>query len=120
MDSLLAVTEDNATLILITDAQIRDWHDNYKSWRSFITNLYNERLIELFSLVDAVAFQSVDQRLTNFLRTKKDSNSELNITHQEIANQIGTVREVVSRLLKQLENENKIKMFRGKIEVSDL
>jgi CRP/FNR family transcriptional regulator len=120
MDSLLAVTEKRTTMVLITDQQIREWHDKYKSWRAFITNLYNERLTDIFNVVDSVAFKSVDQRLIQYLKSNQNEKNEIELTHQEIAFQIGTAREVVSRLLKQLERNNSIKLFRGKIKIVNL
>ena len=120
MDSLLVVTEESTTMILVSEQQIRYWHDKYKSWRAFITNLYNLRFLDILNLVDAIAFQSVDQRLISFLQNKKEANPEITITHQEIANQLGTAREVVSRLLKQLERDGKSELFRGKIRATEL
>jgi CRP/FNR family transcriptional regulator, anaerobic regulatory protein len=120
MDSLLVTSEKDTSMILVSDQQIREWHDKYKSWRTFITDLYNLRLTDILSIVDAVAFKSVDQRLVAFLQNTQDENSEISLTHQEIANQIGTAREVISRLLKQLERDGKIELFRGKIKINSL
>lgn len=120
MESILAYTMEETEALLVTDAQIRDWHDRFKSWRSFITNLYNARLGELFKLVDSVAFHTVDSRIIDLLKAQKDSFNNVYITHQEIANRVGTAREVASRALKQLEHTGAIKLSRGRIEIISL
>jgi CRP/FNR family transcriptional regulator len=89
------------------------------SWLEFIFQLYNRRFEELLAVVNAVVFQNVDDRLWEFLKTKVKMlhTSELEITHQQVADELGTAREVVSRLLKQLERNNKITLSRNKIKV---
>ncbi len=120
MDALIAVTVRPTHMILITDAQIRDWHNRYPSWRRFVTDLYDERLTEIFNLVDEVAFKNLDQRLKRLLLHNADEKGDVALTHHEIASQLGTAREVVSRLLKQMEHNHKIKLSRGLIHLIDL
>ena len=91
----------------------------YKSWRDFVIESYNIRLNEMLEAIDTLAFMKMDERIYKYLTDKvkimRDPN--LNTTHQEIAIDMNTSRVVVSRLLKQLENEGKIKLYRNKIEV---
>ncbi len=117
MDTLTVTSEEETTFLLVSDRQVRHWHDSFKSWRAFVTDLYDSRLGEILHLVDAVAFKSVDQRLWDYLRLHRDAQNEVRITHQELAWRIGSAREVVSRLLKQLEREGKLQLFRGRIHV---
>ncbi len=119
MDTLTVTAEEETTLLLVSDAQVRLWHDRYKSWRRFVTDLYDSRLGEILHLVDAVAFKSVDQRLLDYLRQHRDKAGDVHITHQELAYRIGSAREVVSRLLKQLERDGKLRLFRGRISVRE-
>jgi len=112
----LAITDKQTKLILVSAQQIIRWTDIYKSWRTFVMKLYYARLVELLTLVDAVAFKHIDQRIVEKLK-EKSQNGIVNITHQELANELGTAREVVSRLLKQLEKDNKIAISRGKIKI---
>ncbi|HED11201.1 MAG TPA: Crp/Fnr family transcriptional regulator [Caldithrix abyssi] len=119
MDTLTVTAEEETTLLLVSDKQVRLWHDRYKSWRAFVTDLYDSRLGEILHLVDAVAFKSVDRRLLDYLRQHKDAAGEVHITHQELAYRIGSAREVVSRLLKQLERDGKLQLFRGRIQVKN-
>lgn len=114
-----AVVEEQAeVLILPVHKAINLIRDN-SAWLEFIFQLYNRRFEELLSVINAVVFQNVDVRLWDLLKTKVKMlhTSELNITHQQVADELGTAREVVSRLLKQLEKKEKIVLSRNKIKV---
>ncbi len=113
-----ALTETDTEIIIVPATKIKEWMNKYSSWRTFLMKLYNERLVELLSIVDEVAFKHVDYRLIERLKEKSDNNTkEIYITHQQLADELGTAREVVSRLLKKLENEGKIEIGRGKIKI---
>ena len=120
VDSLRAVAERPTTFVSITDEQVRLWNDKYRSWRNFISQLYNNRFIEFFLLVDAIAFKSVDDRLVERLRSFAALKNPIDITHAELANHLGTAREVVSRLLKRLELDGKVKLGNRQIDVTGL
>ena len=79
--------------------------------------LYNKRFEELLEVVNAVAFKKMDERLFNFIKTKCEhaKSKTLNVTHEQIANELGTARVVVSRLLKQMEDEGLVQLGRNKI-----
>ena len=92
--------------------------EKYPGWRKFLMKLYHERLTELLGIVDEVAFRNMDFRIIERLKEKLDKESNIiEITHQKLADELGTAREVVSRLLKKLENEGKIQLLRGKIRI---
>lgn len=113
-----AVTETDSEIILVPAPKVKEWMDKYSGWRKFLMKLYNERLTELLGIVDEVAFKNMDFRLIERLKEKLKPNSkEIEITHQKLADELGTAREVVSRLLKKLENEGKIQLLRGKIRI---
>lgn len=115
-----AITETPSKIILVSASKVRTWMDRYKTWRTFVMRLYYSRLTELLTLVDSIAFKHIDIRLMEKLQEKSaDGSGEIYITHQQLANELGTAREVISRLLKQLEKENKIKILRGKIIITD-
>jgi CRP/FNR family transcriptional regulator, anaerobic regulatory protein len=117
IDSLRAVTELPTKMFSVTDEQIRAWNDKYRSWRNFISQMYNDRFTQFFSLVDAIAFKSVDDRLIDKLKQLSEQKNPIEITHAELANHLGTAREVVSRLLKRLELDGKLKLGNKLIEV---
>lgn len=113
-----AITEEASTLIVVPAAKVKEWMDAHKSWRKFVMNLYYSRLDELLNLVDSISFKQTDSRLYEKLKgLQEQSGDDIKITHQQLANEIGTAREVISRLLKQLENERYITLERGIIHI---
>ncbi|MCK4562663.1 MAG: Crp/Fnr family transcriptional regulator [Flavobacteriaceae bacterium] len=113
------VAEKESEVIFIPVHKLEEWMIKYKTWRSFVIDSYNIRLNEMLEAIDTLAFMKMDQRLYKYLtdKVKIMRDPTLNTTHQEIAIDLNTSRVVVSRLLKQLENQGKIKLFRNKIEV---
>ncbi len=114
-----AVVEEQAEVLILPVHKAIDLIRDNSAWLEFIFQLYNRRFEELLSVINAVVFQNVDVRLWDLLKTKVKMlhTSELNITHQQVADELGTAREVVSRLLKQLEKKEKIALSRNKIKV---
>lgn len=114
-----AVVEDKAEVLMLTVHKATELIRQNPQWLEFIFQLYNKRFEDLLSVVNAIAFQKVDIRLWDFLKTKTamSRTTELTITHQQIADELGTAREVVSRLLKQLEKDKKVALSRNKIKI---
>ncbi len=114
-----AVVEEESEVLVLPVHKATDLIRDNQQWIQFIFELYNRRFEELLSVVNAIAFQKVDVRLYDLLKTKVKmlKTDELNMTHQQLADELGTAREVVSRLLKQLERENKISLGRNKIKI---
>ena len=111
-----AIIEKKTRLIVLEAGRIRSWMDMYPSWRKFVVKLYYRRLADLMTLVDLVLFKSVDTRLIQHLK-ENAVNNELETTHQQLAGELGTAREVISRLLKQMEKDQFIALERGKIKI---
>lgn len=113
-----AVTEAKTKLFVVPTLKVKEWMNTYKSWRDFIFNLYHLRLLELLTLLNSVSFLHTDTRLKDKLRNLQLLHgSDIPFTHQDLANEIGTAREVISRLLKQFENDGIIKLERGEIKI---
>jgi len=115
------VVEQDVEAILLPIEYIDDWLIKYKTWRGFIIDSYHFRLIEMVESIDSLAFMKLEQRMFKYLTDKANVTKEnlLDITHQEIATDLNSSRVVVTRLLKQLENEGKIKMGRNRIIIED-
>ena len=113
------VAEKDSEVILIPVNKLEEWLVKYKTWRNFVIDSYNIRLNEMLEAIDTLAFMKMDQRLYKYLtdKVKIMRSTTLNTTHQQIAHDLNTSRVVISRLLKQLENEKKIELNRNKIEV---
>lgn len=114
-----AVAETDAKLIMIPVKKMTEWMHKYKSWQEFIVQSYHSRMMEMLEAIDTIAFLKMDERLLKYLRDKAmvSNDDVLHVTHKEIAQDLHTSRVVVSRLLKKLENESKIELFRNKIKV---
>lgn len=114
-----AVAEKDSTLVMIPVEYMQKWFHSNESWRNFILESYQTRFTEMLETIDTLAFMKMDERLLKYLKNKVmlHDNHTIDTKHQDIAEDLHTSRVVVSRLLKQLENENKIKISRNKIEV---
>lgn len=114
-----AITEVPTKLIRVPIEHMDDWMTKYREWRGFVVDTSSSKFESLLDAVDTIAFKKMDERLMQYLENKSEllDSSVLNITHQEIANELSTSREVISRLLKQLENLGEIKLHRNKIEM---
>ena len=114
-----AVAETKGQVVMIPVTKMEEWLGKYKSWRNFVFNSYNNRLKEMLTAIDSLAFKNMDERLLSYLLDKSKINNSKFIqnTHQEIAYDLHTSRVVISRLLKALENEGKIKIHRATIEL---
>lgn len=111
-----AFVESKSKVIYIPSETVKEWVKKYDSWRQYVFKLYYERFDELLALIDSISFKQVDIRLINKLREYQLKQGDtIKITHQELAKEIGTAREVISRLLKQLERKKIIKLDRGVI-----
>ncbi len=116
-----AVIEEKATLLFIPIQIHEQLTDAFKQWKDFVSTTYQHRFQELLSVLDAVAFKRMDERLMNYIVTKMKQlkTNELHTTHQEVANELGTAREVISRLLKQLEKKKWIELGRNVIYIRE-
>jgi CRP/FNR family transcriptional regulator len=112
-----AVAEEKTELLLIPMDKISLLVKDFPEWLDYIFKLYHKRFEELLEVVDAIAFKKLDERILDFVKNKaKLTNSNvINLTHEQIANELGSARVVVSRLLKQLESEGVVELGRNKI-----
>lgn len=117
-----AVAETDAKLVMVPVNKMEEWMSKYKSWQNFILASYHDRMKELLEAIDTIAFLKMDQRLFKYLKDKAMVNHDdiIQVTHQEIAHDLHTSRVVVSRLLKTLEIDGKIKLNRNSIKVLQL
>ncbi len=115
----IAVVEREAEAVMIPAEAFSDWIRRYDEWRNFVFNLNARRLISVMEIVDEVAFQRMDRRIAALLLEHADDHNPVRITHQEIANELGSSREVVSRLLEDFSARKMVRLSRGEIEVLD-
>lgn len=110
------LVEQDAELVLLPAPAFRQLISSNEPFRNYIFDLFSERLTDLMQLVSAVAFQKLDQRLAALLASRP---SPLHATHQALADELGSVREIVSRLLKNFAEHGWVRLGREQIEVLD-
>ncbi|MBP7512788.1 MAG: Crp/Fnr family transcriptional regulator [Bacteroidia bacterium] len=112
-----AVVEEDAEILFIPIEKVSLLIRDFPDWLDYIFRLYHKRFEELLEVVNSIAFKKMDERLLNFIQKKcsLSQSNTLTITHEQIANELGTVRVVISRLLKQMEYEGLVKLGRNKI-----
>jgi CRP/FNR family transcriptional regulator len=112
-----AIAEEETEILFIPIDKVSLLIKQFPEWLDYIFRLYHKRFEELLEVVNAVAFKKMDERLLNFIKRKSEiTNSHtLYVTHEQLANELGTARVVVSRLLKQMEESNLVQLGRNKI-----
>ncbi len=120
--SISASAEEDTELLLIPISYLNDWLCKYSSWKSFIFDSYNSRLNEMLEVIDSLAFMNMDERLLKLLKDKTMvlGKFDLEITHQQLAQELNSSREVISRLLKKLEQQNIVALSRNNVRLLDL
>lgn len=117
-----AIAESDTELLMIPVHKMEEWTAKYFSWRQFVFESYQNRLTEMLDTLDTIAFMKMDERVMKYLRDKAKINrdTKLRVTHQQIAYDMHTSRVVISRILKKLELEDKIKLHRNALEILEL
>lgn len=110
------VAEEDLEMVLLPANSFYQLIANHETFRLYIFNLFSDRLADLMQLVSAVAFQKLDQRLATLLISKS---APIHITHQALADELGSVREIISRLLKNFSEQGWIKLGREQIDIID-
>lgn len=114
-----AIAEEETEILFIPIDKVTSLIKEYPEWLDYIFRLYHKRFEELLEVVNAVAFKKMDERLLNLIKKKCElsQNNTLIVTHEQLANELGTARVVVSRLLKQMEDEGLVTLGRNKISL---
>lgn len=108
------IVEEDAEMVVLPPTAFRTLLSVHEPFRDYIFSTFSERLTDMMQLVSAVAFQKLDQRLAALLASKPNS---IHTTHQALADELGSVREIVSRLLKNFSEQGWIKLGREQIEI---
>lgn len=114
-----AVAEDDVVMLTVPISVMDEWLRKYSTWKSFVMGTIRNRFNEMLHTIDQIAFQKLDERLKHYLKQKaKHSGSKLlNLSHEEIARDLATSRVVISRLLKKLENDDLLLLYRNQIKL---
>ena len=119
ISKIKAVAEEDTDILFVPSEKIISLVKDFPDWVEYILKMYHKRFEELLDVVNALAFQKVDERILTFLHVKSEllKTNKLEITHEQIANEIGTARVVVSRILKRLEEEGVLLLERNQITI---
>jgi CRP/FNR family transcriptional regulator len=115
----VATVEKDAEAVMIPAADFREWVRRYDIWREFVFELLSQRLATVMAIVDEIAFRRMDARLASLLLTRSRVQNPMRITHHEIAAELGSSREVISRLLEDFSERGFVRVGRGEVEVLD-
>ena len=117
-----AVAEEKSEVILIPVNMLDNWICKYPGWKQFVMQTFQNRFRELVETVDSIAFMKLDERLVKYFadKYKNSGSTTFTGTHQDLALKLNSSREVISRLLKKLENNGKVKLSRNFIDYSEL
>jgi len=115
----IATVEKDAEAVMIPADKFREWVKKYDVWRGFVFDLLSQRLSNVMEIVDEVAFKRMDVRVASLIGTRCRVHNPTRITHQEIAAELGSSREVISRILEDFTERGFIRSSRGEIEVLD-
>lgn len=118
LSPIKAIVEEKAEILQVPVNLIDEWF-KYPEWKAFINNTYGQRFTELIGVIDLIAFNNMDKQILNYLTKRSEANhtNYLNITHQQIADELHTHREAVSRLLRTMEQKSLVKLGRNSIQL---
>lgn len=115
----IATVEEDAEAVMIPAEVFRAWVNKYDLWREFVFDLLSERLSTVMAVVDEVVFKRMDRRVASLLLRQARVQNPMRVTHQEIAAELGSSREVISRILEDFSKEGLVESGRGTVEVLD-
>lgn len=116
---VMAKVVEDVELIMVPLALMDKWMMKHRSWYEFVIYTYRSRFEEVLEVIDSIAFRAMDERLEFYLKRHRDACgcNDLKLSHQEIASELNTSREVISRLLKKMEQRHLLKLHRNHIEL---
>jgi CRP/FNR family transcriptional regulator len=117
--SAIATVEQDAEAVMIPADTFREWVQRYDLWRDFVFAILSQRLSSVMEIVDEVVFRRMDIRIAVLLLERSRTRNPIIVTHQEIASELGSSREVISRILENLARQGIIRVLRGSIEIID-
>lgn len=114
-----ATAETDAEFIAVPMSVMDQWLSKYPTWKSFVMQTIRNRFNELLKAIDQLAFQKLDERLVHYLKEKSKATGStlINLSHEQIASDMSTSREVISRLLKKLENDKRVLLYRNQVKL---
>jgi len=119
VSEIKAVAEEDVFMLAIPIGLMDEWLVKFPTWKNFVMKTIRNRFNEMLHVIDQIAFQKLDVRLVNYLKEKSKvtGSTLINLSHEQIASELATTRVVISRLLKALENDKKLLLYRNQIKL---
>jgi CRP/FNR family transcriptional regulator len=119
LSSVTATTEEDSSFLVVPGNVVEALFATHSTWKKFVMNTILEGLTQVIKSIDEVAFKKMDERLVSYLKQKEKitGSSLVNLSHQQIADELGTNRVVISRLLKKLETDKKLLLYRNQVKL---
>jgi CRP/FNR family transcriptional regulator, anaerobic regulatory protein len=119
LSQVKGTAEEDLSMLCVPVPIMEEWMHKYPSWKKFVIGTIVNEYMDIIKSVDDVTFKKMDERLVNFLKgkSKLSGSSLINLSHQQIADELGTNRVVISRLLKKFENDKRLLLFRNQIKL---
>jgi CRP/FNR family transcriptional regulator len=119
VSSIEGVAEEDSVLLAVPGKVVDEWLLKYPTWKKFVMTTILDGFTEVIKSIDDIAFKKMDDRLVIYLKEKSRAtgSSLINLTHKQIGDELGTNRVVISRLLKKLENDNRLLLYRNQIKL---
>jgi CRP/FNR family transcriptional regulator len=113
-----AIAEDDTEVLQVPVKLVEEWF-KYPEWKTYVNSTYSNRFAELIEVIDLIAFSNMDEQVLHYLqeRARAVNTRALYITHQQIADELHTRREVISRLLRTMEEKDLVRLGRNTIEL---
>ena len=117
--AVMAKVVEDTEVILLPLPLMEKWMAQHRSWYEFVIDTYRKRFEEVLEVIDNIAFKAMDERLAFYLKKHKEvtQSKDIKLSHQEIATELNTSREVISRLLKKMEQQGLVNLYRNHIEL---
>lgn len=114
------ITQRESELLLVPTDRVREWQIRFPKWNQFIIQTFLNRYTELLDTINDLSFKHIDERLYNYLIQyhHRQGDEKVRLTHEKLANELGTTRVVVSRILKDLEKKGQVQLLRGEIKLN--
>lgn len=114
-----AIADTDVDLVMIPHEKLDTWLLQYPSWKTYVFQSFNLRFNEMLRSLESIAFKKLDERLVEYLKKKSAQTGKkvISLSHQQIADELATSRVVISRLLKQLENDGKVILYRNELKI---
>jgi len=116
----IATVIEDTEAVMIPAEVFRDWVGRSDLWRTFVFDLLSQRLTSVLAILDEVAFQRMDRRIAALLLKRSQFGNPIQVTHQQIAAELGSSREVISRILEGFASEGMLRVTRGQVDILDL